>query len=330
MPGRLLESYERSFLERAYYYLHLNRAFDDRITILYRQGKIPGGAYGSRGQEATSVGSALALEVGDVIGPMIRNSGAILVRGVPPGRFLATFLGRRDGMTRGRDGNTHFGDLSRGVLAPISMLGALIPACAGVALAFKMRGEDRVALTWIGDGGSSVGDFHEGLNFAAVLQLAMVVIVENNGYAYSTPVERQTRARSFADKAAGYGIPGVSVDGNDLPEVYEATREAVARARAGEGPTLIEARTFRMRGHAEHDDASYVPKELLAAWEARDPLRRFHDGLIRSGLFTEQDLQPIRERVEQEIAEAERFALASPEPDPAEATRGLYAEDPLW
>ncbi len=322
--------YDRAFLERAYYLLHLNRAFDDRVAVLYRQGKISGGAYGSRGQEATSVGSALALEDGDVIGPLIRNSGAILARGIPPGRFLANFLGRRDGMTRGRDGNTHFGDLERGILAPISMLGALIPACAGAALTFLMRGEDRVALTWIGDGGSSVGDFHEGLNFAAVLDLALIVIVENNGYAYSTPTERQTRARSFAERAAGYGIPGVSVDGNDLLAVYEATREAVARGRGGEGPTLIEAVTFRMRGHAEHDDAWYVPKALHEEWERRDPLERFHTALVGLSLLAVEDLSAIRARVEAEMAEAEQFALASPEPDPDEATRGLYAEDPLW
>jgi TPP-dependent pyruvate/acetoin dehydrogenase alpha subunit len=321
---------DRSFLERAYYLLHLNRSFDDRVAVLYRQNKIPGGAYGSRGQEATSVGSALALEPGDVIGPMIRNSGAILARGISPGRFLANFLGRRDGMTRGRDGNTHFGDLEHGILGPISMLGALIPTCAGAALAFRMRGEDRVALTWIGDGGSSVGDFHEGLNFAAVLDLALVVIVENNGYAYSTPVAQQTRARSFADKAAGYGVAGCTVDGNDLLAVHAATAEAVARARRGAGPTLIEAMTFRMRGHAEHDDASYVPRELREEWEGRDPLLRLHRDLVSAGTFSEEDLEAIRRKVEKEMTEAEAFALASPEPDPDEAGRGLYAEDPPW
>lgn len=323
-------AHDRSFLERAYYYLHLNRAFDDRVAALYRQNKIPGGAYGSRGQEATSVGSALALEPGDVIGPMIRNSGAILARGVPPGRFLANFLGRRDGMTRGRDGNTHFGDLERGILGPISMLGALIPACAGAALAFRMRGESRVALTWIGDGGSSVGDFHEGLNFAAVLDLALIVIVENNGWAYSTPVARQTRARSFADKAVGYGIPGVSVDGNDLLAVHDATSQAAERAREGAGPTLIEAVTFRMRGHAEHDDAWYVPEDARADWERRDPLVLFHRRLIEEWGFSEHELAAIQRRVEEEMAQAEAMALSSPEPDPDEAGRGLYAEDPLW
>jgi TPP-dependent pyruvate/acetoin dehydrogenase alpha subunit len=331
MPGDpALDRFDGAFLERAYYFLLLNRAFDDRVAVLYRQGKITGGAYGSRGQEATSVGSALALDDGDVIGPMIRNSGAILVRGVPPGRFLANFLGRRDGMTRGRDGNTHFGDLSRGIIGPISMLGALIPTCAGAALAFRMRGEKRVALTWIGDGGSSTGDFHEGLNFAAVLDLPMVLIVENNGYAYSTPVEQQARCRSFADRAGGYGIPGVSVDGNDLIAVHEATKAAVDRARSGAGPTLIESVTFRMRGHAEHDDAWYVPRETLVTWEGRDPIRRFRARLLESGRFPEDALTAIEGRVEAEMRESERFALESPEPDPEEAARGLYAGDAPW
>ncbi|MDM7917287.1 MAG: thiamine pyrophosphate-dependent dehydrogenase E1 component subunit alpha [Candidatus Eisenbacteria bacterium] len=323
--GRTLATYDRPFLERIAALLALNRAFDDRVTALYRRGLIPGGAYGSRGQEATSVGSTLALEPGDVIGPMIRNSGAILARGVPPGPFLANFLGRVGGMTRGRDGNTHFADLSRGILGPISMLGALVSACAGVALAFRMRGEKRVALTWIGDGGSSTGDFHEGLNFAAVLDLPLVVIVENNGYAYSTPVERQCRVASFADKAAGYGIPGTSVDGNDPLAVYEATREAVARAREGGGPSLIEAVTFRMRGHAEHDDAWYVPRELREAWEARDPLRLFRARLIEEGILDEAQYAAIEAQAEEQMREAEAFALASPEPDPADALRGLYA-----
>lgn len=321
----VLERYDDAFLEGAYRLLLLNRAFDDRVTILYRQGKITGGAYGSRGQEATSVGSTLALGATDVIGPMIRNSGAILARGVPPGRFLANFLGRRDGMTRGRDGNTHFGDLARGVIGPISMLGALIPTCAGAALAFKMRGEERVALTWIGDGGSSTGDFHEGLNFAAVLALPLVLIIENNGYAYSTPVDRQARCRSFADRAAGYGIPGVSVDGNDLLAVYEATRAAVTRARGGGGPTLIESVTFRMRGHAEHDDAWYVPRETLQAWEEKDPIRALRARLATSGRFGEERLAAIEREVHTEMEEAERFALASLDPDPEEATRGLFA-----
>ncbi|MFQ5770525.1 MAG: thiamine pyrophosphate-dependent dehydrogenase E1 component subunit alpha, partial [bacterium] len=204
-----------------YYFMLLNRALDERITTLYRQGKFLGGAFVSRGQEATSVGSAYALEKGDVIGPMIRNAGAILVRGVTPNEFLANYLGKKTGPTRGKDGNSHFGDLKRGIFAPVSMLGVLIPVCAGAALAFKMKKQPNVALTWIGDGGASVGDFHEGLNFAAVMKLPFVLILENNGYAYSTPIEKQTLLEDFVVKAQGYGIPGEKVDGNDVLAVYE-------------------------------------------------------------------------------------------------------------
>lgn len=309
-----------------YYYMYLNRAFDDRISILYRQGKILGGAYVSRGQEATSVGSAYALSNGDVIGPMIRNSGAVLVRGLSPERFFANYMGRKTSPTGGKDGTSHFGDLELGILAPISMLGALIPVCAGCALAFKLKKQPNVALTWIGDGGASVGDFHEGLNFAAVLKLPLVLVLENNGYAYSTPVHRQSLVADLAVRAKGYGIPGVIVDGNDVLAVYEVTKEAVERARQGKGPTLIEAKTFRMRGHAEHDDASYVPKELFEHWEKRDPIATYETFLREEKIATTEQIQDIQRRVDKEIDEAEKLAEESPLPEASEAAEGVYAE----
>lgn len=312
-------------LRDLYYYMLLNRALDDRITALYRQGKIHGGAFVSRGQEATSVGSAYALEDGDVIGPMIRNSGAVLVRGVTPGQFLANYLGRTTGPTGGKDGNSHFGVLDLGIFAPISMLGALIPVCAGAALSFKLRGEKRVALTWIGDGGSSMGDFHEGLNFAAVQRLPLIVILENNGYAYSTPTIKQSLLKDFVRKAEAYGIPGEIIDGNDVLAVYECTKRAVDRARGGGGPTLIEAKTFRMKGHAEHDDAWYVPKELFAEWEKRDPIDRYEKYLKAEGVLTEHEITELKARVGREIDEAQRFAEESPYPEPEGAASGVYA-----
>lgn len=315
----------RDDLLQLYYFMVLNRAFDDRISTLYRQGKISGGAYGSRGQEATSVGSAYALQPGDVIYPMIRNSGAILVRGISPSEFLANYLGKVTGPMRGRDGTSHLGDIARGVVPPISHVGAGIPTMAGCALAFKMRGEKRVALTWIGDGGASTGEFYEGMNFAAVFQVPLVVIIEDNGYAYSTPTSRQTCVRDFRKRAEVFGIPGTTADGNDVLAVYEVTSQAVARARRGEGPSLIEVKTFRMKGHAEHDDASYVPPELFAKWAKKDPIQRFEKFLLSANLATDSELEEIGRRVQNEMLEAQKFAEDSPYPDPGTVAEGVYA-----
>lgn len=312
-------------LRRIYYYLQLTRSVEDRVRRLYLQGKIPGAVYSSRGQEGTAVASAYALGPDDFVAPLIRDLGASFARGVEPRRIFAQWLGRTGGPTDGRDGNLHFGELGRGVLAPISMLGATIPLCAGVALAGKQRGKRRVALAYIGDGGTNTGDFHEGLNFAAALRLPLVVIVEDNGFAYSTPVRQHVAIGTFADRASAYGIPGISVDGNDVLDVYRATREAVDRARAGDGPTLIEAKTFRMRGHAEHDDAFYVPKELYAEWEERDPIRRLAVYLENAKLLDEEERTSTDERVAAEVQAALEWAEDCPLPDGARQYEGVYA-----
>jgi TPP-dependent pyruvate/acetoin dehydrogenase alpha subunit len=272
------------------------------------------------------VASAYALGPDDVVAPLIRDLGASMVRGISPRATIAQWLGREAGPTHGRDGNLHFGDLSRGVLSPVSMLGATIPVCAGVALASKQRGSGQVALAYIGDGGANTGDFHEGLNFAAALRLPLVLIVENNGYAYSTPVSAHVALQSFADRAAAYGIPSTSVDGNDVIETYAATREAVERARNGEGPTLIEARTFRMRGHAEHDDASYVPKHLFEEWERRDPIARLSAYMGERGLMSAGDKAEIDGRIRAEIDDATAWVEASPMPDAATQRAGVFAD----
>src|SRR5579859_8141417 len=272
-------------LHELYFYMQLTRSVENRVRALYLQGKLVGAVYSSRGQEGTAVAGAYALEPQDVVAPLIRDLGAAFVRGIDTGRIFAQWLGRSGGPTGGRDGNLHFGDLERGVLAPISMLGATIPVCAGVALASAQRGEDRVALAFIGDGGSNTGDFHEGLNFAAALRLPFVVILENNGYAYSTPVRQHVALETFAERARAYGIPSTTVDGNNVIDVYRATKDAVNRARRGDGPTLIEALTFRMRGHAEHDDAFYVPGDLIAEWEKRDPIKQLLAYLQRTNLL---------------------------------------------
>ena len=309
-----------------YHFLKLTRMVEDRLGNLYRQGKVVGGLYSSRGQEATSVGSAYALEPLDVMGPLIRNLGSMLVRGVKPREVMMQYMAKSDSPTGGKDANTHFGDLQRGLVAPISMLGAVIPVMTGIALAGKMQGRDLVALTYIGDGGTSTGDFHEGLNLAAVLNVPFVLIAENNGWAYSTPTSKQMRIRDIATRAAAYGIPGVIVDGNDVLAVYEATKRAVDRARAGGGPTLIETKTFRMKGHAEHDDAGYVPKHLFEEWREKDPIARFERHLLGNGIATEDDLKAIVARIDEELNREVDSALASPMPPPERAFEGVYEE----
>ena len=308
-----------------YYYLRLNRRVDEQLVSLYRQGKVVGGVYSSLGQEAISVGTAYALEEQDVIGPMIRNVGAMLVRGYRPRDVFLQYLARRDGPTGGREANTHFGDVARGVIAPISMLGEMVPVLAGVALAAKLRKEKRVALAYVGDGATSTGQFHEGLNFAAVEKLPLLIIVENNGWAYSTPVEKQMAIRDIAERAPGYGMPAMIVDGNDVLKVYAATRLAADRARRGHGPTLIECKTMRMKGHAEHDDARYVPKEILEKWRKKDPLLRFEKHLAQEKLMTAEEMAAIDARIESEIREDVAFAEASPFPAPEEAARSVWA-----
>ncbi len=308
-----------------YYFMLLNRAFDDRVAKLYRQGKIIGAAYGSRGQEATSIGSAYALEKNDIVGPIIRNAGAIIARGLPVKNFLSNFVGRRTTPTQGKDGNSHLGDLAIGVFAPISHLGSLVINLAGCALAFKMKGEPRVALTYIGDGGTSTGEFHEGMNMAAVWKLPFVCIIENNQWAYSTPTAKQNKVEDLAIKGKSYGMEAVVVDGNDVFEVFRVTRYALEKARSGKGPILIESKTMRMKGHAEHDDASYVPKQHFEEWKKKDPLLRAESQLKKQRVCTEKELIAMQEKAEKEMAEAESFALNAPFPSALEAEEGVYA-----
>src|ERR1700730_10365690 len=254
-----------------YYYMRLNRAVEDTMVKLFRQNKIVGGLYSSLGQEAISVGSAYALEKKDWLAPMIRNIGALLVKGVRPRDVFMKHMAKYDSPTKGKDGTSHFGDLDNlHIVSPISMLGDLIPVMAGVAIAGRYLGQKIVAMTWIGDGGSSTGVFHEGLNFAATQKAPFVLVLENNLWAYSTPVRRQVPLENLADRGKAYGIHSYIVDGNDVVAMYKTAKEAVDRARAGEGPILIEAKSFRRMGHAQHDPAEYVPKEMRAYWEARE------------------------------------------------------------
>jgi TPP-dependent pyruvate/acetoin dehydrogenase alpha subunit len=308
-----------------YRFMRWNRSLEERLVLLYRQGKVVGGLYRSLGQEATSVGSAFALEKGDVLGPLIRNLGSVLVMGYTAREVLTQHLARASSPSGGREGNLHFGRPDRGVVSSISMLGALVPVMAGVALAARMQRRRTVAMTYIGDGATSTGAFHEGINFAAVQRLPLVVIAENNGWAYSTPFRKQTAAKCLADRAAAYGVPGVTVDGNDVVAVFAAARAAVDRARAGEGPTLVEARTYRMKGHAEHDGQSYVPREELEEWRRRDPIERYAERLIAAGDATAGSLDAIDRRISEELERDVAYAEACPSPSPEHVLDGVYA-----
>jgi len=314
----------RDQLLSMYYQLRLTRALEERLGILYRQGKILGGVYLSTGQEAVSVGAAATLAPGDVIVPSHRDLGAHLMRGIEPREVLAQYLGRVGGLSRGRDGNVHFGDVARGDIAFLSPMADGIPVAAGVALGLKRHGKSRVAMTWFGEGAASRGDFHEGVNLAAVLRVPVVFVCNNNQFAYSTPLGRQTREADIAVRAAGYGIPGVTVDGTDVVAVYGAAREAVERARRGEGPSLIECKTMRVRGHSEHDDASYVPKALLEEWRAKDPIGRYERRLRDWGMLDDEREAGVGKRISAELEAAIAWAEASPFPDPAEVEDGVY------
>jgi len=311
-----LSSADRMALMR---HMLLMRGIEERAMSLYRQGKVPGSFYDGYGQEAISAGAAFAMGPRDRLCILHRDLAAHLVRGVSPVRILAQYMGRAGGVTEGREGNVHFGDPELGCVGMVSMLPDMMLVATGMAMAFKMRGEARCAITWVGDGATSRGDFHEALNWAAVQRLPVIFVLENNQYAYSTPLALQF-AVDPVERARAYGFPGERVDGNDVEAVFEATRRARERALAGAGPTLIEAVTMRMHGHAAHDDMRYVPTALVEEWRERDPIDRQERRLAGLGV----DVAALREQVSEEIAQAAAQALDSPMPDPASAGEGVF------
>ncbi|GAC1658942.1 MAG: thiamine pyrophosphate-dependent dehydrogenase E1 component subunit alpha [Gemmatimonadaceae bacterium] len=319
-----------------YYYMRLTRSLEEKLVALYRQTKVVGGLFRSLGQEADAVGTAYALDKaqGDVLSPLIRNLGSMLVRGATPVEVCRQYMAKGDSPTRGRELNIHFGGPERGFIGQISHLGDMVPVMAGVTLSFKLRREPRVGMVYIGDGATSTGAFHEGINFAAVQRCPLVVVVENNGYAYSTPNAKQTAAPQFIDKAPGYGIPAERVDGNDVLACYDAAKRAVERARGGGGVTLLELMTYRRKGHAEHDNQSYVPAGEIEQWAAtNDPLDRYAKILTAGGQGPEE-LATVDARVTDEVNAAADEAERSPMPEPVDALAGVYAEpassEPLW
>jgi pyruvate dehydrogenase E1 component alpha subunit/2-oxoisovalerate dehydrogenase E1 component alpha subunit len=315
-PDQLLELYR---------YLKLTRLVEERIVNLYRQTKVVGGVYRSLGQEATAVGSAYALRPEDFITPIIRDLGAVFVKGIRPREIFAQYMAKAWGPSGGKDLNVHFGYLDKGFLGPISHLGDMIPVMTGILLGARLQKKDIVGLAYIGDGGASTGAFYEGMNFAAVQKLPLIVIAEYNHYAYSTPTTQQTAVRNLAERAAAFGIPGHIVDGNDVVACYEVTREAIEYARKGRGAVLIEAKTYRRKGHAEHDDQRYVPKEEIEWWEQHnDPIDRFERFLLEKELATKDKFDEITAGVMREIDDDCAWAESSPMPEPEGAAYGVF------
>ncbi|MGC9997102.1 MAG: thiamine pyrophosphate-dependent dehydrogenase E1 component subunit alpha [Terriglobia bacterium] len=318
-------------LERMLYFLKLTREAEARIEqVLYRQGKIVGGVYIGRGQEAIGVGSALQLIEGDVVLPSHRDFSSFLIRGFSLAEVFANWMARADTPTRGRDNTLHIGDLKLGVIPIISPLGGTCPVACGVGMVFKWRGQGNVALVHLGEGTTSVGQVHEAMNMAGVMKLPVIFIVNNNGYAYSTPVEKQFSMKNLSARGKAYGMVGTTIDGNDVQIVYRAVGEAAARARRGEGPSFVECKTFRMTGHSAHDAAEYVPARLLHVWAKKDPIQRLEKHLLSKGIMTRESIGNLDRRIKSEIDAAVADAEARPLPQGESALQGVYCGPECW
>jgi pyruvate dehydrogenase E1 component alpha subunit len=315
-PEQLLEMF---------YWLKLIRAFDERLSILVRQGKVRSGVYTGIGQEAIVVGTCFGLRPEDFICPLHRDLGTFLMKGVDTRTMMSQMFGKATGLSKGRDSALHSGSNELGIFGNTSMLGANLPVAAGLALTFKMEETDNVVVAYFGEGASNVGDFHEALNFAGVQRLPVIFVCENNQYAYSVPVEKSMAIDDVADRAESYGFDGVAINGNDVLAVYQTTQGALARARSGEGPTLIECKTYRWHGHSEHDKAFYRTDEELAMWKSRDPIPTFTTYLQHRNVLNDEKLKSIEERVKSTIDDAVTFAEQAPDPRPEEAVTDLYA-----
>lgn len=318
---------DKKQLIEIYRWMLLNRRMEAALENLYKQGKVVGGVYFGLGQEACSCASAYALRADEWLGPMIRNQGSLLVRGFSARDIMMQYMAKAGSPTRGRDASSHLGDIQkRNVVSPISTLGDLIPVMSGVALGARLQGRNIAVMTYIGDGGQSTGVTYEGLNFAAVQKLGLVLFVENNLWGYSTPCDMQFCVKDLAERAIAYGMPGVIVDGTDACQVYDAAHEACERARRGEGPTLIEAKMMRMKGHAIHDAAEYVPRALFEYWKKRDPIARLSKYLLEKKWLTASENEALIASVEKELEADREFAVASPMPEPESAAGGVYCK----
>ncbi len=316
---------EQDELLQIYYFMRLTRMMEDRTRTLFLQGRVVGGVYTAQGHEATTVGAAMLLREGDVIVPQHRDLGMHLVRGTAPRAVMCQWLARENSPSMGRDGQLHIGDMHHGVVPSISMLGESLAVACGVGLTMKVRKRSTLVLAPCGDGASNTGPFHESLNFAAVQKLPIVFLIENNGYAYSTPGHKQFAMQNLADRALSYGMPNESVDGNDVLAVMEAVERAIEHVRDGRGPALVECKTFRVRGHSEADKADYVPQALRAEWLAKDPIQRFEVYLTEQHILTESRKAEIEAKIKAVVDDAVRFAEESPAPDPETVTDYIFA-----
>ncbi len=318
---------EREDLLHIYYFMRLTRAMEDRTRTLFLQGRVVGGVYTAQGHEATTVGAAMMLGKDDFIVPQHRDLGMHLVRGTAPRAVMCQWLARGNSPSLGRDGQLHIGDIHHGIAPSISMLGESLPVACGIGLTMKMRKRSTIVLASLGDGAANTGPFHEALNFASVQKLPVVFVIENNGYAYSTPNKTEFAIENLSDRAHAYGIPGETVDGNDVMAVMDAVGRAVEHVRGGKGPALVECKTFRVRGHSEADKADYVPKELLAEWLKKDPLQRFERYLTEQGILTAERKTEIEQKVKVVVDDAVRFAEQSPAADPETVADYVFAPD---
>jgi len=318
---------ERAELLQIYYFMRLTRAMEERTRNLFLQGRVVGGVYTPQGHEATTVGAAMTLRDGDCIVPQPRDLGVHLVRRGSPRTVMSQLLARGNSPTLGRDGQMHMSDMHHGIVPMISMLGEWLPVACGVALTMKMRKRSTIVLASCGDGATNTGPFHEALNFASVQKLPIIIVIENNGYAYSTPTTKQFAIQNLSDRALAYGMPGQSVDGNDVLAVIDAVGQAGEHVRSGKGPALVECKTFRVRGHSEADKADYVSKELREEWLAKDPIARFETYLSAENILTAADKAAIEDRVKATVNDAVTFAEQSPAPDPATVADYVFAPD---
>src|SRR5215207_7456941 len=320
-----LEGRDPELLRRMFATMVLMRAVEDRMVAMYRGGDLLGSLYTGHWHEAIAVGTASALRPDDYLAPIHRDLGAHLWRGMEPWQVMASFMGKATSPTGGRDGTLHYARLDLGFYNLPSHIPANFPVATGMAFASKYRGEDRVALAFCGDGSTSRADFHESLTLSSVLKLPNVFVIENNQFAYSTPLRLQSASETFAAKAVAYGMPGVKVDGTDPLAVYDAVAEAVGQARKGEGPSLVEAETMRMHGHAEHDPADYVPREMLEEWSKKDPVGRYESVLPDAGVLDADTAKQVRAAARQRAIDARKQALSDPMPDPSTVEEGVYA-----
>jgi pyruvate dehydrogenase E1 component alpha subunit len=325
LPAERGAGLDREDLLTLYRNMLITRGIEERGHILYKQGKIPGSFYTGRGNEGAAVGVATAMGLDDVGAPLHRDMGVHITRGVEPWRIFANYMGRVDGPTRGRDGNVHMADSRLGLIAMVSHLPAMLPVAVGAALAFRIREERRVSVGWFGEGSAARGDAHEAMNLAGVRRLPIVFICDNNQWAYSTPTHLGFASEHIADRAESYGFEGIVVDGTDVLTVYREAKRAIEKARAGEGPTLIECMTLRMEGHAVHDDAFYVPKDMFEAWAKHDPIERFRRWLHEHADLRDEEEDELSAEVKKLLHDAIKRAEESPLPDASDLTDGVYA-----